>query len=240
LELGHLGIGHADHLPQGGLVQADLAGQGTLDGDGRPPPELGGKGVPQDLRRGVIAGRAERLPQPWIVLVVPVPAAIPRAMRATSALPMGMAGQHQAALGLAAVDPAEAGSGEGHEQPRMLVDRLGDALAALQPGGEQLIGIGPVGGRTRGTARLPAGATRLQQHAVRLPAAVIDLADLTSLAVRLLDPPDEADRVMAVAGLGHELGPPVIAVPGPLHNLGQHPRQDLTHPDRLAHAASPL
>jgi hypothetical protein len=153
LELGHLRIRHADHPPQPSLVQADLTGQGALEGDGRPPPELGGKRIPQHLRRGVIAGRAERLPQPWIVLVVAMPAAIPCAMRAASALPVGMAGQHQAALGLAGVDPAEAGRGEGHEQPRMLVDRLGDALAALQPGGQQLVGIGPVGGRTRRAPR---------------------------------------------------------------------------------------
>jgi hypothetical protein len=122
----------------------------------------------------------------------------------------------------------------------MLVDRLGDALAALEPGGEQLVGIGPVGGRTGGTARLSAGAARLQQHPVRLPLRVVDLADFAGLAVGVLDPAGQADRVVAVARLGDELDPPGIAVPGPVHNLGQDSRQDLTHAGRLAHAASPL
>src|SRR5512133_161895 len=48
LELGHLGVADSDHLPEPGLVQADLAGQGTLDGDGGSPPELRGERVPQD------------------------------------------------------------------------------------------------------------------------------------------------------------------------------------------------
>jgi hypothetical protein len=240
LEFGHLRIRHADHPPEPGLIQADLTGQGTLDGDGRPPPELGGKRIPEDLRRGVIAGRAERLPQPWIILVVAMPAAIPRAMPAAGTLPVGVTGQHQAALGLAGVDPAEAGRGEGHEQPRMLVDRLRDALAALEPGGQQLVGISPVGGRTRRAPGLPAGAAGLQQHAVRLPVAVIDLPDFAGLAVGVLDPSGQADRVVAVAGLGDEFGPARVAVPGPLDDLGQHTRQDLAYPGRLAHAASPL
>jgi hypothetical protein len=77
-----------------------------------------------------------------------MPAAIAHTMGAAGTLPVGMAGQHQPPLGLAGVDPAEAGSGEGHKQPRMLSHRFGDALAALEPSGEKLVGIGPVGGRT--------------------------------------------------------------------------------------------
>jgi hypothetical protein len=169
-----------------------------------------------------------------------MPAAIPRAMRAAGTLPMGMAGQHQTPLGLAGVDPAEARSGEGHEQPRMLVDRLGDALAPLEPGGKQLVGISPVGGRTRRAARLPAGAASFEQHPVRLPLRVVDLPDFAGRLIGVVNPADQADRVMAVASLGHELSPPVIVVPGPLDDLGQDPGQDLAHPGRLAHAASPL
>ena len=120
LELGHLGIGDPDQPPQLALLEADQPAQGTLDGDGGPPPQLGRERVPQHLGLGVVAGRAERLPQPRVVLVVAVPAAIPQAVGAAGTLPVGVTGQHQPPLGLAGVDPAEAGGGEGHEQPRML------------------------------------------------------------------------------------------------------------------------
>jgi hypothetical protein len=102
----------------------------------------------------------------------------------------------------------------------MLVDRLGDALAALEPGGEQLVGIGPVGGRTGWAAGLAAGAAGLQEHAISLPAGVIDLSDFAGCLVGVLDPAGQADRVVAVAGLGDELGPAVIAPAGPLDDLG--------------------
>ncbi len=46
LELGHLGIGDADQPPQAGLAYADLAGQGPVEGDGCPAPQLRGQGVP--------------------------------------------------------------------------------------------------------------------------------------------------------------------------------------------------
>ncbi len=117
-------------------------------------------------------------------------------------------------------------------------DRLGDALATLEAGRQELEGISPVGGRTRGAAGLPAGAARLEQHPIRLPVAVVDLPNFAGLAVGLLDPAGQADRVVAVAGLGDQLGPPLIALPGPLHDLGQHPRQYLAHAGRVGHAGS--
>jgi hypothetical protein len=40
---------------------------------------------------------------------------------------------------------AEAGGGEGDEQPRMPADRLGDAFAAAQPSGEEVELVGLVG-----------------------------------------------------------------------------------------------
>jgi hypothetical protein len=168
-----------------------------------------------------------------------VPAASPQPVRTAGALPVGMAGQHQAPLRLARVDPPEAGRGEGHEQPRMLADAVRDALAALQPSGQELVGISPVDGRTRRAARLPAGTARLQQHPIRLPTRVVDLPDLAGCPVGVLDPTGQADGVVAVAGLGHQAHPTVIALAGPVHHLGQHPRQDLAHPNRARHATSP-
>jgi len=142
-------------------------------------------------------------------------------------------------LWVAGVDLAEAGGGEGDEQPRMLRDRLGDALAALQPSGQELVGIRPVDGGTRRTAGLSAGAAGLEQHPIRLPSRVIDGADLATLAVGLLDSAGQADWVVAVAGLGYQLGPAVIAVAGPVHDLTEDTGEQLAHPHRLRHATSP-
>jgi hypothetical protein len=115
---------------------------------------------------------------------------------------------------------------------------LGDALAALEASGQELIGIRAVGGRTRRAAGLPAGAARLEQDPIRLPLGVVHLPDLAGLAVGVLDPAGQPDRVMAVAGLGDQLGPAVVALAGPIHDLSQHPRQQLAHPGRVAHAVS--
>jgi hypothetical protein len=174
----HRRCGQLAQLP---LLEADQPTDGTVDGDGGSPPELGREGVPRHLGLGVIAGRAEPLAQPRIVLVMAMPAAIPYTVRAAGTLPVGTAGQHQAALGLAGVDPAEAGGGEGHEQPRMLADRVGHALAALEPGGEELVGIGPVGRGAGRAAGLAAGAARLEQHPVRLPLRVVNGPDLAGV-----------------------------------------------------------
>src|SRR5918993_4715662 len=137
-----------------------------------------------------------------------VPAAIPVAMRAAGTLPVRVTGQDQPALGLGGVDLAEGWGGVGHEQPRMLADAVGDALAALEAGGQELVGVGPVGGRTRRAAGLPPSAARLEQHPIGLPLAVIDSADLAGLAVGVVDAAGEADGVVAVAGLGDLLSPP--------------------------------
>ena len=148
LELGHLGIGDPDQPPQLGPLEANQAAQGTLQGDGGPAPQLRGQGVPQHLGLSVIAGRTERLPQPRIILVMAMPAAIPNTMRTASTLPIRVTRQHQPPLRPPRVHAAERWSGEGHEQPRMGDHALGDALAALEPSGEELVGVGPVGGRT--------------------------------------------------------------------------------------------
>jgi hypothetical protein len=239
LELGHLGIGDPGQPPQPGLAHADLTGQGSVQGDGGPAPQLRRQGVPEHLRLAVMAPRAERLAQPGIVLVVTVPAARSEAVWAAGSLAVGMAGQHQPAFGLPGVDPPEAGGGEGDEQPWMPGHGLGDALAALEPGGEELVGISPVGGRTRRAAGLPPGAARLQQHPVRLPLTVVDGADLARPLVGVLDPAGQADGVVAVAGLGDQLGPPRIAGAGPVDQLSQDTGEQLPHPDRLRHATSP-
>src|SRR5215211_8805408 len=98
---------------------------------------------------------------------------------------------------------------------------LGNTLAALKAGGEQLRGVGPIGGRTRRAPGLSAGAARLEQHPVRLLLGVVHRPDLTGPPVGVLDAAGEADRVVAVAGLGDQLHPAVKALAGPVHDLAQ-------------------
>src|SRR5512132_4342375 len=82
LELGHLGVRQPHQPAQARLVHADQPAEGTLEGDGRAPPQLRRERVPEHLRLRVVTGRTERLAQPGIVLVVAVPATSPEAMRA--------------------------------------------------------------------------------------------------------------------------------------------------------------
>src|SRR5215211_3966624 len=121
----------------------------------------------------------------------------------------------------------------------MLRNRLGGALAALHPSSQELVRVGPVGGRTRWAARLSPGAARLEQYPVRLPLGVIHGADLAGLPVGVLDPAGQANGVVAVAGLGDQLHPAVIAGPGPVHDLAEDAREQLAHAKRLGHAALP-
>jgi hypothetical protein len=139
LELGHFGVRDSNQPAQLPLLEADQPPEGTLDSDGRAAPQLRRQGVPEHLRLGVVAGRAERLAQPRVVLLVAMPAASPGAMRAAGTLAVGVTRQHQPTLRFPRMYAAEAGGGEGDEQPRMGGHRLGDALAALQPGGEELV-----------------------------------------------------------------------------------------------------
>jgi hypothetical protein len=44
--------------------------------------------------------------------------------------------------------------------------------------------------------------------------------------------------VVAVAGLSDQLGPAVIVLAGPVHDLTEDAGEQLTHPGRVAHAGS--
>src|SRR4029453_4467626 len=121
----------------------------------------------------------------------------------------------------------------------MPADRLGDALAAAQAGGEQVELVGLVGGRAGGTHRGPAVPAGLQEGGVRLPLGRVDGADLAGLWVGVVDSAAQAHRVGAVAGRGALLGPPLIARAGPVDDLLEDAGQQLPDLDGLGHAASP-
>jgi hypothetical protein len=179
LVFGHLGERHPDQPPQRLLGQAGELGQCAIDINGGSRPQSSGEGVPEDLGTGLVATRAQRLAQSRIVLSMALPAAQPPAMRAGSTLPIGVAGEHQQPLGLAGVDPAKGGGGEGHKQSRMGADRLGDALATAQPSGQELKAVGLVGRRAGRADRGPPVATRLEQGRIRLPLGRVHGPNLT-------------------------------------------------------------
>jgi hypothetical protein len=87
-----------------------------------------------------------------------------------------------AITGEAVVDRAEAGGGEGGEDARVGSDPFGGALAAAEPGGDQVVGVAAVGlgaGRAPGGAAVVAadeelagregGGVQMVQHAADLP-----------------------------------------------------------------------
>jgi hypothetical protein len=119
----------------------------------------------------------------------------------------------------------------------MLSHRLGDALAALEPGDQELVGVGPVDGRTGRAAGFAAGAAGLEQHAIRLPPGVVHGADLAGRPVGVLDAAGQADRVMAVAGLRDQLHPALIALAGPVDDLAEDAGEQLARANRVGHAA---
>src|SRR5204863_9732325 len=135
--------------------------------------------------RGVVAGvpvRAGQAPTRGAVLdASPGPAALEMAVF--------LAGQ---------VDGAERGRGEGGEHTRVGGDTLGDALAARQPGADELVGVGAVHLRTRRAAGGATALTRNRQHPAgfmdggiamqQFPGGAIDVIDATAQQDRLNTP----------------------------------------------------
>ena len=70
LELGDLDERHPAAPAELGRGQARLAGEGAADGDGESAPQFGGVPVERDVRGVVVAVRADRLPEPRVVLGV--------------------------------------------------------------------------------------------------------------------------------------------------------------------------
>src|SRR5262245_17599011 len=83
------------------------------------------------------------------------------------------------------VDHAERRCRQRHEHSGMLRDGLGDALAAAQPGCDELVRIAAVSLRARPADGLAPVATRLAQHAVRLAVRAPDDLPVSAAAARL-------------------------------------------------------
>ena len=124
----------------------------------------------------------------------------------------GAAGELASApVGAGGVHRPEAGGGEGGEDARVRGDGLRDALAAGQPGADDLPGVVLVDAGAGGAGVLAAVPAGDAQHAAGFAVGVVDDAGLAGGAVDGADPACEADRAGAVAGSG-ELGFPAVEV----------------------------
>ena len=113
----------------------------------------------------------------------------------------GAAGQDGLAAHPAGVDRAEGRGGEGGEHARVGSDRVGDALAAGQPGADELAGVALIylrAGRADGFAAVTA---RQQQHSPGLTGGGVDGPDLAGGQVDRADGALDLYRVKAAAGV---------------------------------------
>ena len=131
-------------------------------------------------------------------------------MRAAPVVRVAARAAGQAAATAAGADGmhrAEAGRGQRGEHARMLGHRFGDALAAGQPGPDDLPGVALVHLRAGRADVLAAVAARDPQHTARLAGGVIDRGDLAGRPVDGVDAAVQAHRVGAVASPGELLLP---------------------------------
>ena len=227
LVLGDLDEPDADLAVQRLLGDPGQPGQVAGQVGDEPAPQVGRVGVEQHRGFVVVAVAAHRLAEPGVGLDVPGRAGDVAAVRAAAGLGVaaGAAGQDGLAAHPAGVDRAERRRGEGGEHARVRGDRLGDALAAGEPGADELAGVALVDGRAGRADGLAAVAARDGRLAV-------ERGEFAGGGVDHVGAGAELDRVRAV--LGGELVFPGAEVaratgvvggrPGPEPGMGSGPR----------------
>ncbi|NBE93044.1 hypothetical protein GUY59_07485 [Nonomuraea sp. K271] len=144
LVLGDLGEGDRRLLAQRLDRQPVEPREATAQRQREAPPQLRADGVEQHRPLVVVAVGAQRLAEPLIVGAVPVGAGHDPPVRAGPGVAASVAGQNLAVLLPPRVDRSKRGSRESHEQARASADRLRHALAADQPGPDELLRVAPV------------------------------------------------------------------------------------------------
>ena len=114
----------------------------------------------------------------------------------------------------AGVDQAEGGGGERGEHARVRSQRFGHSLATGQPGPDELVGVGPVGLRTRRAHGRAAVAARDVDRLVRQVLGVQAVEDLAGDGVDVTDGATQPNRPNAASGSQGSGQPAVIVVPG--------------------------
>ena len=189
-------------VPAAALVEV------AFDGLLGAPPQFAGVVVPHHVGGVVVAVRAQRLAELGVVAAVPGEAGGGAAVLAGDGIAAGVAGLRLAgAAGLvgagvladrAGVDGAEGRGGEGDEHGGVGGDGGGDALAADEPGADELVGVAAVGLGAAGAGGGAAVAARLVDHPVRhadrgdgaqeLAGGGVDVADVAAQPILPLRP----------------------------------------------------
>ena len=171
------------------------------EGDGEPAPQFGSAGVEQDRPGVVVAVRAQRLAEPVVIPVVLVAARQPDAVRTGLVVPARSASEHPAVFLAPCVDRAERRRGQRDEDARMVGDGGGDALAAGQPGADELVGVGAVdlgAGRAAGGA---AGLAGDRQDAAGLVDGGVAVDQFAGAAVDVVGAAAQQNRLQAPSGV---------------------------------------
>ncbi|MDX6706152.1 MAG: hypothetical protein QOI48_1998 [Solirubrobacteraceae bacterium] len=199
LVLGHLDVRHAHQLVHALLRDAEQAGEPARQVDRRATPHLAEQVVPGHRPLVIEAVRAQRFTQTWLVGRVPHRARQRDAVRADRRIPARPA-PLRTTLAVRQMDMhrPEARRRQRRERRRMPRHRLGHALAASKPSGDQLPRIAAIALRARPADRLTPIAARLPKQLVRLtirrphpPPATVPVANL--------DLPAQPHRPCAVA-----------------------------------------
>jgi hypothetical protein len=122
-------------------------------------------------------------------------------VRAGPAVPARAAGQHPLTPFAAGVDGTERRRGKGDEHARMVGDLGGDALAAGQPGPDELVGVGPVNLGARRAAGGPARLAGDWQEAAGLVHGRVAVDQLAGVPVDVIDAATQQHGLQAATGV---------------------------------------
>jgi len=201
LVLGDLGKGNPDLSGERLIGEPGLAGECPAQGDGEAPPQFRGTGVEQHRPGVVVAVRAERFAKLSVVTSMPLAARQAVAMWAGFTASARSAPQDSAVFLAAQVHRSEGWCGEGGEYARMLSDGGGDALAAGEPGTDELEGVGPVDLGTGSALGSAAGLAGDRQDAAGLVDGGIAVQQFAGGAIDVIDAAAQQNRLQASPGV---------------------------------------
>lgn len=196
LVLGDFGEGEPGMLGEAGLCNPGSRGQGPAHAACEARPQLARVGMPQDVTGVVVAIGAQWLTDERIGISMSGSAADGPPMFAMPGIAAGAATFRPSGD---VVHGAEAGSGEGDEEPRVCANIGRHGLAADEPGAHQVEGVSRMeAGTGRADGRAPVAAADEEPFA-RFPAGVVVVQDLAAVSVTDGCCAREVDRVGAAA-----------------------------------------
>jgi hypothetical protein len=196
LVFGDFGVGESEGLGEAAAGYLAEVGEFAADLHGEAVPELSGVGLPQDRAAVVVAVGAQRFAEARVLRLVAFVAGQGPTVRAGAACAPGSAAQLGAVVLVAGVDGAEAGGGEGGEDPGVRGDAVGGVFSADQSGADELEGVAAVELGAGGADGGAPVAARDQEGGV---VAGVGVQDLAAGGVYGVGGSDQVDRVGAAA-----------------------------------------